>query len=154
MEYHKTQNGTFRAFTNGKRIFKLDILSYDGSYYVDSNDNIQPHNKGKATFGNGDVYNGEWRDGLMYGHGKLYKKGGNFLEGNFVSNRFEGEGTFANDGFTDIGTFNNSQLDGFGKRDYSKNRVSHTPLCYRIRSNRLNFTKETLIMGSLREKEW
>ena len=43
--------------------------------------NGQENGKGKFTFQNGDIYNGDFKDGHLSGHGKMNYSNGDIYEG-------------------------------------------------------------------------
>jgi radial spoke head protein 1 len=65
-----------------------------GVYEGTRNEEKKRHGKGKNTFSNGDVYEGEYVDGKRHGNGTYTWKAGHFYRGGFVSNVRHGEGYF------------------------------------------------------------
>ncbi|MBI9101225.1 MAG: C40 family peptidase [Spirochaetales bacterium] len=70
---------TERVFARGKYIGQLS--------------GNRPHGKGTYQLNNGDVYEGEFRNGLYHGKGKYSARDGNIWEGTFVSGKLHGSGT-------------------------------------------------------------
>ena len=67
-----------------------DFSSYHGPF-VDG----LPDGKGKLTWASGDVWNGEFKNGVIHGFGTFENTtNSNFVyKGNFVNGKFEGRGT-------------------------------------------------------------
>lgn len=75
--------------------------------------------KATATFPNGDVYEGEYRDGKRHGQGKYTFKKGGVYEGQYEDNKKEGQGVFtAPDGGKYSGHFKADLRHGQGKYEY------------------------------------
>lgn len=49
-----------------KKRFRYNNGWYEGGYFADA-----PHGKGKLVYDNGNVYEGEWKYGMMCGHGTM-----------------------------------------------------------------------------------
>ena len=83
---------------------------------------IQILNYKKKIYENGNYYIGQFLDDLRHGKGILYYKNGNIkYDGNFVKDKFEGNGKYIwEDGVYYIGQWLNSLKHGKGKL-YSKN---------------------------------
>lgn len=78
--------------------------------------NGEPNGKGKATYANGDVYDGEWKKGLKEGVGKMIYANGNTFEGQYQKGVKSGEGTFTYaDNTVYTGEFKNGLIAGRGK---------------------------------------
>lgn len=76
---------------------KDNIIRYsDGRVYVGQIDKTRfgPHGIGKVTFPNDSVYDGEWKDSEMDGHGVFRWKDGSYYEGEYKHGRKHGKGTF------------------------------------------------------------
>ena len=92
------QYGTAPATLNGKSIF-IDktgkeskptkrVTFNNGEYIGETNSDGQtPNGKGKMVWTQGDIYDGEWVNGVMNGKGKLTQNG-KVYEGNFVNGKF------------------------------------------------------------------
>lgn len=88
------QDAALLPFDDKKSVRQLsdlpDITFSEGTYVGESIGDI-PHGKGVFTFANGDVYDGEWRNGQKHGHG-VYKQGNTTFEGEFVNDKRNGPG--------------------------------------------------------------
>eukprot|EP00756_Hemistasia_phaeocysticola_P030682 Hpha_TRINITY_DN16304_c2_g1::TRINITY_DN16304_c2_g1_i1::g.59219::m.59219 len=85
--------------------------SYDGQYNKDG----KRHGKGRMVFKYG-VYEGEWANDKMQGHGVLHLKTGNVYEGAFIDNKFDGLGTLRwKNGKVYEGQLRSGQMCGRGK---------------------------------------
>ena len=84
-----------KAEKTAKEIFMIDIvkgkLTYrDGSVYEGDLVNGKPHGKGKLTYIYGSVYEGDWVDGEQTGLGKMTYPDGKVDEGRFQGSEFVG----------------------------------------------------------------
>merc|ERR1712029_938604 len=96
-------------------------LEYPGNdeflrqYY--EGDFVNKKAKGKYTYPNGDIYNGQWNDGVRQGKGTYkYKDDGGVYEGDWVNGIKQGSGVYtfgSGDVFT--GTYDNNVRHGEGK---------------------------------------
>lgn len=111
--YANAQN--FKSkFPNSKFIKRTDNGQYIGKTYEN-----MPNGKGVIFFGNGDVYSGNWTNGIMIGNGVYQNKGGRgnkefIYEGEFNQNKFNGIGTIKFDNNTILkGKFQNDAMISF-----------------------------------------
>jgi hypothetical protein len=80
-----------------KATFLQHLSHSTSSSSIDSTENNVdlPDGKHKYKFKNGDLYFGDWQDGMMQGRGTLnISNSGVIYEGDFVANEFHGKGTF------------------------------------------------------------
>ena len=68
------------------------IKDSKGVYEGEVNEENERHGKGKMTWTNGDVYEGEWKDNKEHGKGKMTWKSGNVYEGEFKDGMYDGQG--------------------------------------------------------------
>jgi hypothetical protein len=87
---------------------------YDGEWKYNSDfpdDPHQPHGRGKMTFGNGNVYKGEWKEGSLHGKGKMTYVNGDTHEGEWSESYKNGKGVFTSiNGHQDIGIWAYNKL--------------------------------------------
>eukprot|EP00824_Muranothrix_gubernata_P014838 TRINITY_DN30768_c0_g1_i2.p1 TRINITY_DN30768_c0_g1~~TRINITY_DN30768_c0_g1_i2.p1 ORF type:complete len:208 (+),score=44.94 TRINITY_DN30768_c0_g1_i2:76-624(+) len=91
-----------------------------GKYKGATNTHGQPHGHGIMVYGNGDVYEGEWKEGRYHGHGTYsYGRGGMF-DGEWARGRKSGHGkeTYAT-GDTYVGAFQLNERHGEGRMTYA-----------------------------------
>ncbi len=94
----------------GKIIFK------NGDVYEGELKDGRPTRKGKVTWSNGDVYEGDFKDTQRTGNGKLIWSNGNVYEGEFKDDRLIGKGKFAwTGGNVYEGDFKDDVKEGKGK---------------------------------------
>lgn len=91
-----------------------------GHYTGELDDEHQPHQYGKAWFGNGDMYVGTWEHGLFHGRG-LWRKAGGPMEGGseylggFRQGLRHGSGKFTGEGWVKyVGGWNQGKYHGRG----------------------------------------
>ncbi|MBT6979626.1 MAG: hypothetical protein HN951_07315 [Flavobacteriales bacterium] len=61
------------------------------TYTGETNERGEPHGKGFAEYGNGDSYDGEFKDGKMHGQGVAEFDDGSRYEGHFNAEDYEGK---------------------------------------------------------------
>ena len=52
------------------------------------------HGKGSITYENGEIYEGEWKEGLKEGLGSLTSPNGSKYEGEWKNDKMEGQGNY------------------------------------------------------------
>jgi hypothetical protein len=97
----------------------------DGSSYIGTKLNDKKHGQGALTLANGSKYDGDWKDDLMSGLGKLYYDSGKLAyKGGFFMNKVDGYGCMYNgqNMLKNSGTLLYSILssDGFSKNGFVK----------------------------------
>lgn len=72
--------------------------------------------KGHGVFkwNNGEIFEGNWENGMKNGHGTWSSPKGDFYEGHWQNNRQHGQGTFKHRISTYTGEFNNFLKHGKG----------------------------------------
>lgn len=98
-----------------------DNGKYEGLY----KNNLR-HGKGKYTWNNGDVYDGNWVEGEMTGKGTYVWINGNKYDGDWLNGNRAGNGTFtwADDGTKYVGTWKDNERIGRGKYIYTNGKFS------------------------------
>ena len=93
------------------------ILYSDGSRYTGDLDGFVRHGKGKMTYANGDVYEGEFSNDEILGIGKFtYYKTGDVYEGNIKNGKKTGQGKYSYlDGTCYEGNYDRDMPNGQGK---------------------------------------
>jgi hypothetical protein len=88
----------------------------------------EPHGKGKMTYANGDVYEGDYKDGIRHGKGKYTYANGDVYEGDFEDQKFwedwrdgtphgKGKKTYT-DGRVEEGEWRDDEFIGVYEGDY------------------------------------
>jgi len=97
----------------------MDGSEYVGDYEQDTV-RSKPHGFGRASFSNGDQFEGEWRDGRPHGFGALINVDGSRYEGEFWDGRMHGQGIRTlNNGECYEGSWCFGMPHGFGKLKYT-----------------------------------
>ncbi len=92
----------------------------DGGDYRGEIDDFSPCGNGVMKYPNGDVYEGDWKDGLRDGSGVLRLADGGCYEGEFSDDEMSGEGTYTYpNGDVYEGEFVGGERDGFGLMTFS-----------------------------------
>ncbi len=127
----------------------------DGSVYEGEYKNGMFHGDGKLIWSNGDVYTGEFKDGLKHGKGKDQLAAGSVYEGEYVKGYWAGQGELKyKNGDSYKGDFKQGSFDGQG------NFVSQDGIIYEgeFRLSKMNGKgKITYIGGATYEgevKDW
>ncbi len=102
----------------------LSIIKEDIKKLYSHNKKIDKIEK-KIDYGNGEYYIGEVKNNLRHGKGKLYYKNKDIqYEGDFVNNKFDGNGIFFYEhGEYYVGQFKNGKIDGEGKIYYPNGKI-------------------------------
>ncbi|PIN08105.1 Phosphatidylinositol-4-phosphate 5-kinase [Handroanthus impetiginosus] len=83
-----------------------------------------PHGKGKYTWSDGTVYEGDWEEGKMTGKGKIFWPSRATYEGDFSGGYLHGFGTFiCSDGSIYEGFWKMNSQHGIGKKQYPNSKV-------------------------------
>lgn len=94
----------------------IKITFANGNIYEGDVKDSLPNGKGKITFTNGGTYEGELKDGLSDGIGKESFSNGNVYEGDFSNGLSEGKGKLSfQNGDIYKGDFRNGSANGKGK---------------------------------------
>ncbi len=107
--------------------YVVEYLYLDGDVYTGYiNDFGKPDGEGKMVYIEGDIYDGEWKNGLRNGKGTYTWNSGAKYVGDFVDDVREGKGDFL--GFVDSdgrysgdyhGEFKNNQFEGEGTFEFT-----------------------------------
>ncbi|XP_071729866.1 phosphatidylinositol 4-phosphate 5-kinase 7-like isoform X2 [Rutidosis leptorrhynchoides] len=101
----------------------MEIIQNGGVYFGNVKGMI-PHGKGKYTWSNGTVYEGDWVEGKMTGIGKITWSSGKVYEGDFCGGYLDGFGTMKyQDGSEYEGSWRSNIKHGFGRKKYSNSDV-------------------------------
>ena len=127
---------------------KLKDSVYIGE--VDTNGN--PHGKGKCTYTDASVYEGDWVGGKRHGKGKVTTRCGSFYEGDWVNGKRHGKGkNTTKDGSVYEGDFVEDTASGKGKCIYADGSVYEGDW---VNDNRHGKGKMTTEYGSVYEGDF
>lgn len=86
------------------------------NYYGEVNSSGVPHGWGKIDYPTGDIYEGDWVNGLREGSGRELMTNGNMYIGQFKDNRRNGKGgIYWTNGKRFEGNFSNGKMSAKGK---------------------------------------
>ncbi|KAI4296247.1 hypothetical protein L6164_036220 [Bauhinia variegata] len=103
---------------DGERLDEKSFLN--GDAYIGKIKSVLPHGKGKYTWSDGTVYEGDWEEGKRTGKGLIVWPSGASYEGEFSGGYLHGHGTFKTpDGSIYTGTWRMSAQHGIGRKEYS-----------------------------------
>eukprot|EP01084_Bolivina_argentea_P119534 211914_1 len=95
-----------------------------GKYEGDLNDKRQRHGKGKCTYNDGNIYEGEWKHDEYHGKGKHIWGNGDIYEGDWDNGDMHGKGTKTEaDGDIYVGDFEHDKYHGKGKLTYDNGTI-------------------------------
>lgn len=99
-------------------------FTYDCGEYMGTVDENDKPLVGKMIFNNGNIYDGEWKKGLMHGKGRMTFNNGSVYEGEWEYNLMHGKGVCAyENGDIYEGEFKNSTKYGKGVYTYTDGGV-------------------------------
>ena len=118
----------------------------------DTEEGVQKSAVLRHVYPNGDVYEGEMKNGLRDGRGKCSYKSGSVYEGEFKDDKRHGKGIcrFAN-GVVYEGEYRDNERDGFGKYTYPNGDVYMGSV---KKGKRHGHGKFIFADGKVRECEW
>jgi len=91
----------------------------EDAYVGDKNEKNERHGKGKMTYADGDVYEGEWKNNKKSGNGKMTFKNNSSYEGKWKSDNINGFGVYKYyNGDVYEGLFVDGNRNGEGKMNY------------------------------------
>lgn len=100
------------AARSRRKVVVEGVGTYKGAVAADG----RIDGKGKMTYLNGDVYDGEWVEGRRHGHGRLKTAGGDVYEGQWIDDALvKGKAEYKNVGSYE-GWFTAMLPDGYGVR--------------------------------------
>lgn len=99
--------------------------SVNGEIYEGQFKNGLRDGLGTCVYTNGDMYEGEWKDGIVHGKGLITDKNGNFVcDGEFHEGRLNGKATFQHaDGSKYVGDWRENRRHGYGTYNDSDGNV-------------------------------
>ena len=115
-EYFKNINKDLKN-DSSKIIYKMDYLLKKNIYYSGefSKINLTPEGIGIKKNNRGDIYKGNFENGLFNGYGKLIEKNGTIYQGFWKEGKYNGFGKIKfNNGAYYLGYFENGKRKGFG----------------------------------------
>ncbi len=101
-----------------------------GTYFGETNSSLQPHGIGQMKYLNGNVYIGEWVNGVLHGNGRMSYTSGIVYQGNWFENKRHGHGSYFNpnkpSGISYKGLWQNdkiSRVNGDGRFFYQNHTI-------------------------------
>ena len=104
-------------YDSSKIIYKIDYLLKKNIFYSGefSKINLAPEGIGIKTYSKGDIYIGNFENGLFSGYGKLIEKNGTIHQGFYTEGKYNGFGKIKfNNGAYYLGYFKKGKRNGFG----------------------------------------
>jgi hypothetical protein len=96
------------------------IIDYSNAVYEGYLLNDEPSGEGTMRWENGNIYTGNWVNGIFAGYGVFTFASGDKYEGNFSNDKFHGKGTFIwKDGSSYTGDWANGVRTGYGVYRFS-----------------------------------
>ena len=76
-------------------LFLFSINSQAQKKTISSNYKTYTVGNYQIIYANGDIYEGEFKDGMLNGNGKIIRKDGNIFKGEFKDNKLNGHGIYS-----------------------------------------------------------
>ncbi|KAL8061124.1 hypothetical protein ABFX02_02G067900 [Erythranthe guttata] len=96
----------------------------NGDVYLGAVKGMTPHGKGKYTWLDGTIYEGDWVEGKMTGKGKIYWPSQATFEGDFSGGYLHGFGTFTgSEGSFYRGSWKMNSQHGIGRKQYRNSDI-------------------------------
>lgn len=135
-----------------KRSRKSSESKDAGEYTGERNDKNEMHGKGKMIYTNGDIYEGEWKNGKRNGEGTMTYQNKTSYVGRWANDQINGYGTFKYfNGDVYEGTFVNGIKSGDGNMTYENGIVYKGKWKNDLRHGR---GKQTFPNGDVFEGSW
>ena len=110
----------------GKRHGKGKYTYANGNVYEGDFQDGKRHGKGKFTYASGSVYEGDWKDDNFHGKGKYTFANGNVYEGDYQDGKRHGKGKYTSaDGTVYEGDFQDGKRNGKGIERRSDGTIVH-----------------------------
>jgi hypothetical protein len=124
----------------------------DGDVYEGEWKDGVPHGHGKMVYSDGDVYEGEWKDGVPHGHGKMVYSDGDVYEGEWKDGDPHGHGKQKySDGTVYDGNWIDGTPNGHCKVTYANGNVYDGEF---YRQDKNGHGKFTLADGTIYNGNW
>jgi len=119
--------GARRVFPRSEeRELRSVNLSYSKGHYSGTVENLEPDGRGRMVLNNGDVYMGDFLDGLFHGSGEYHYGNGDVYKGHFIRGRESGGELIRSDGSRYSAVRNEAgQLIINRRVDRSSNRINY-----------------------------
>jgi hypothetical protein len=114
-----TQDALFEGVFKNDLKFNGSETTYDGVYFGTFNQGGNREGKGKFIWNNGEVYEGDWKDGKKHGQGIWRSPKGDSYEGEWEKGRQHGKGVHKHKSSTYTGEFMRSLKHGRGEESFS-----------------------------------
>lgn len=93
----------------------IDARKITVGYAGETNGAGEPHGRGVMTYDTGEVYEGEWKNGIRHGYGACTTSNGDRYNGNWMNDKINGQGTYYYpDGTVYDGEWKNGERCGHG----------------------------------------
>jgi hypothetical protein len=102
----------------GREYYKNGKIKYEGKFLDDKYEDMEA----KFYYENGDLYIGEFKEGIMNGNGIIYSTK---FEGKFSNGEYSKGKLYYDNGDYYIGSFKNGKKEGKGKEYYKNNRLKY-----------------------------
>ena len=113
----ETQDATSEQASIGSTRLAYRTTRYNGGTYIGyvNKETNSPDGQGKMMYDNGDVYDGEWVNGVRQGIGRMTYANGDIYDGAWLNDMWNGYGEYTwADGRKYYGNYKNDMRDGEG----------------------------------------
>ena len=91
---------------------KVETLTLEDGTYTGGVTDGKPDGQGKMEYTNGQVYEGEWKNGVRSGQGRCTWPDGGYYDGEWANDKWNGQGTNYIGGSKDVGFYVGGFVDG------------------------------------------
>lgn len=139
---------------------KVETLTLEDGTYTGGVTDSKPDGQGKMEYTNGQVYEGEWKNGVRSGQGRCTWPDGGYYDGEWANDKWNGQGTNYIGGSKDVsfyvGGFVDGERDGHGIYTWPSGDSVETEWVNGVKNGKGTYTWSggTVATGEYVDDEW
>ncbi len=139
---------------------KVETLTLEDGTYTGGVTDGKPDGQGKMEYTNGQVYEGEWKNGVRSGQGRCTWPDGGYYDGEWANDKWNGQGTNYIGGSKDVsfyvGGFVDGERDGHGIYTWPSGDSIETEWVNGVKNGKGTYTWSggTVAAGEYVDDEW
>ncbi len=139
---------------------KVETLTLEDGTYTGGVTDGKPDGQGKMEYTNGQVYEGEWKNGVRSGQGRCTWPDGGYYDGEWANDKWNGQGTNYIGGSKDVsfyvGGFVDGERDGHGIYTWPSGDSIETEWVNGVKNGKGTYTWSggTVATGEYVDDEW